>query len=215
MSASSSAKSAGESAGTAGNGLVTTSYALRWGVLAVVLAAQCMDLMDSTIVDVFGPSIRRDLGGAASTLQWFSAAYTLAFAVLLVTGARLGDIFGRRPLFLVGSAGFTITSAACALTTSPSMLIAFRAIEGEFGALLIPQGFGMLKEVLPEEEMSTVLSALGSLRRQIGVVFEDSFLFSDSVPANVAYITPLLDEAVDRLKPSTPRCSRQEGHHAS
>ena len=160
MSASSSAKSAGASAGT-GHGLVTAPYALRWVVLAVVLAGQCMDLMDSTIVNVAGPSIRRDLGGAASTLQWFSAAYTLAFAVLLVTGARLGDIFGRRRLFLVGSAGFTIASAACAAATSPSMLIAFRAIQGGFGALLIPQGFGMLKEVFPEEEMSTVFSAYG------------------------------------------------------
>jgi EmrB/QacA subfamily drug resistance transporter len=161
MSASSSTKSAAESAGTAGQGLVTAPYALRWVVLAVVLAGQCMDLMDSTIVNVAGPSIRRDLGGAASTLQWFSAAYTVAFAVVLVTGARLGDIFGRRRLFLVGSAGFTIASAACAVATSPGMLIAFRAIQGGFGALLIPQGFGLLKETFPQEEMSTVFSAYG------------------------------------------------------
>ncbi len=89
-------------------------YRWRWVVLAVVLAADVMDLMDSTIVNVAGPSIRRDLGGGTSTLQWLSAAYTLAFAVLLVTGARLGDIFGRRRLFLIGAAGFTTMSAACA-----------------------------------------------------------------------------------------------------
>lgn len=134
---------------------------LRWIVFMVVLAGQCMDLMDSTIVNVAGPSIRADLGGASSTLQWFSAAYTLAFAVLLVTGARLGDILGRRRLFLVGSAGFILGSSACALANSPGMLIAFRAIEGGFAALLIPQGFGLLKEVFPKEEMSTVLSAYG------------------------------------------------------
>jgi EmrB/QacA subfamily drug resistance transporter len=156
-----SAESAGEPAVVPGHGAVTAPYALRWVVLAVVLAGQCMDLMDSTIVNVAGPSIHHALGGAASTLQWFSAAYTLAFSVLLVTGARLGDILGRRRLFLIGSAGFTIASAACALATSPSMLILFRVIQGGFGALLIPQGFGMLKEVFPEDEMSTVYSAYG------------------------------------------------------
>src|SRR5580692_9768467 len=87
---------------------------LRWFVFAVVLAANIMDLMDATIVNVAGPSIRRALGGAADTLQWLSAGYTLAFAVLLITGARLGDIVGRRRMFLIGSAGFTLFSAACA-----------------------------------------------------------------------------------------------------
>src|SRR6201999_4130615 len=106
----------------------------RWVVLAVVLAAEVMDLMDSTIVNVAGPSIRRDLGGGASTLQWLSAAYTLTFAVLLIAGARLGDIFGRRRLFLIGSAGFTSMSAACAVAPSPGLEITFRALQGGFGA---------------------------------------------------------------------------------
>ena len=136
-------------------------YRLRWIVLAVVLAAEVMDLMDVTIVNVAGPSVRADLGGGATTLQWLSAAYTLAFAVLLVTGARLGDIFGRRRLFLIGSAGFTAMSAACAAAPSPHLLIAFRALQGGFGALLIPQGFGMLKEVFPEAEMPKVFAAFG------------------------------------------------------
>src|ERR1700751_2474505 len=86
-------------------------YAARWIVLAIVLCAEVMDLLDATIVKVAGPSIRRDLGGGATTLQWFGAAYPLAFAVLLVPGARLGDIFGRRRLFLLGSFGFTLMSA--------------------------------------------------------------------------------------------------------
>lgn len=92
----------------------TTRYRLRWVVAAVVLAAATMDLLDATIVNVAGPSIHRQLGGGASTLQWLSASYTLAFAVLLIAGARLGDIYGRRRLFLVGSAGFTLFSAASA-----------------------------------------------------------------------------------------------------
>jgi EmrB/QacA subfamily drug resistance transporter len=136
---------------------------LRWFVLAVVLAGNILDLMDATIVNVAGPSIRDDLGGSASTLLWLSAGYTLAFAVLLITGARLGDMFGRRRLFLVGSAGFTVLSAACAVAPSPAVLIAFRVLQGSFGALMIPQGFGMLKEVFAEDEMSKVYGVFGPM----------------------------------------------------
>ena len=103
------------------------------------------------------------LGGSASTLQWLSAGYTLAFAVFLITGARLGDMFGRRRLFLIGSAGFTVMSAACAAAPSPSVLIAFRVLQGAFGALMIPQGFGMLKEVFAEDEMAKVFGAFGPM----------------------------------------------------
>jgi EmrB/QacA subfamily drug resistance transporter len=136
---------------------------LRWFVFAVVIAANIMDLMDATIVNVAGPSIRAALGGSASTLQWLPAGYTLAFAVLLITGARLGDMFGRRRLFLIGSAGFTVMSAACSLAPSMAALIIFRVLQGSFGALMIPQGFGMLKEVFAEDEMSKVFGAFGPM----------------------------------------------------
>ena len=95
-------------------------YRLRWVVAAVVLAANIMDLLDATIVNVAGPSIHHDLGGGATTLQWLSAGYTLAFAVLLIAGARLGDIFGRRRLFLVGSAGFTLVLRRVRRSRRPS-----------------------------------------------------------------------------------------------
>jgi EmrB/QacA subfamily drug resistance transporter len=134
---------------------------LRWFVFAVVIAANMMDLMDATIVNVAGPSIRDALGGSASALQWLSAGYTLAFAVFLITGARLGDMFGRRRLFLIGSAGFTAMSAACAVAPSTTVLIGTRMAQGAFGALMIPQGFGMLKEVFAEEEMGKVFAAFG------------------------------------------------------
>src|SRR5580700_3976153 len=110
-----------------------------------------MDLLDATVVNVAGPSIRRDLGGGANALQWLSAGYTLAFAVLLIAGARLGDIFGRRRMFLIGSAGFTLFSAASAAAPNIGILIAFRALQGGFGALMIPQGFGLVKEVFTDE----------------------------------------------------------------
>lgn len=136
-------------------------YRRRWLVAAVVLAANVMDILDATIVNVAGPSIRRDLGGGPTTLQWLSAGYTLAFAIFLVTGARLGDMFGRRRLFLIGSAGFTAMSAACAAAPSPAVLIALRVLQGGFGALMIPQGFGLIKEVFPDSEMPKVFAVFG------------------------------------------------------
>src|ERR1700743_2644376 len=127
-------------------------HRLRWVVLIVVMSANVMDAMDSTIATVAGPSVRRDLGGGAASLQWISAGYTMAFAVLLIAGARLGDIFGRRRVFLVGLAGFTVFSAACAAAPPIPVLIASRALQGAFGALMIPQGFGFLKQVLPDQD---------------------------------------------------------------
>src|SRR6201986_2668432 len=138
---------------TTGLSAVEQPYPLRWIVAGVVLAANAMDLLAPTIVNVAGPSIHRQLGGGASTIQWLSAGYTLAFAVLLIAGARLGDILGRRPVFLLGSAGFTLFSAACAVAPNIGVLIAFRALQGAFGALMIPQGFGLLKEVFSEDEL--------------------------------------------------------------
>jgi hypothetical protein len=137
----------------AGAGTTSTAqpYRLRWVVAAVVLASAVMDLLDATIVNVAAPSIHRDLGGGASTIQWLSAGYTLAFAVLLIAGARLGDILGRRRLFLVGSAGFTLFSAACAVAPTIGVLIAFRVLQGAFGALMIPQGFGLMKQVFADD----------------------------------------------------------------
>ena len=127
-----------------------------------MLAANVMDLLDATIVNVAAPSIHRDLGGGASTIQWLSAGYTLAFAVLLIAGARLGDILGRRRLFLVGSAGFTLFSAACAVAPSIGVLIVFRALQGAFGALMIPQGFGLMKQVFADEaELDKAMGLFG------------------------------------------------------
>jgi EmrB/QacA subfamily drug resistance transporter len=155
----------GEAQGTGTGNSANTSPAgrnpLRWFVFAVVIAANVMDLMDATIVNVAGPSIRAALGGSAPTLQWLPAAYTLAFAVFLITGARLGDKFGRRRLFLIGSAGFTLMSAACALAPSMEVLIVFRVLQGSFGALMIPQGFGMIKEVFDDVEITKVFGAFG------------------------------------------------------
>src|SRR5690242_18472398 len=89
-------------------------YRWRWIVLAIVLAAEIMDLLDATISTIAAPSIVRDIGGGDTSIQWLAAAYTLAFAVGLITGGRLGDIYGRKRMFLIGAAGFTAMSGLCA-----------------------------------------------------------------------------------------------------
>ena len=134
---------------------------MRWIVAGVVLGANTMDLLDATIVNVAGPSIHRELGGGASIIQWLSAAYTLSFAVFLIAGARLGDIFGRRLMFLVGLVGFTAFSAACAVSPDVGLLVALRALQGGFGAVMIPQGFGLLKEMFDDEELGKATRLFG------------------------------------------------------
>jgi EmrB/QacA subfamily drug resistance transporter len=136
-----------------------TGYRWRWQVLAVVLAAEAMDILDTTTVNVAGPSVRRSIGGGVDLVQWLSASYTLAFAVLLITGGRLGDRYGRRRMFLLGAAGFTLASVLCGLSVTPWMLIAARLVQGAFGAVLLPQGIGLLTAAFPERELGKAFSA--------------------------------------------------------
>lgn len=85
----------------------------------MILAAEVMDMVDGMITNIAAPSIRADIGGGPSTIQWLGAAYTLAMAVGLITGGRLGDIAGRKRMFLIGAAGFTLGSLLCGLAWSP------------------------------------------------------------------------------------------------
>src|SRR3954453_21840804 len=137
------------------------AYRFRWIVLAVVLVAEIMDLLDSTVITIAAPTVRADLGGGTATMQWWAAGYTLAFGVFLIVGGRLGDMFGRRRLFVIGISGFTLASAACALAPSPDVLIVTRVLQGGFGALLIPQGLGVIKNVFPPKEMGGAFAAFG------------------------------------------------------
>ncbi|MEN3285068.1 MAG: hypothetical protein V7607_6208 [Solirubrobacteraceae bacterium] len=136
-------------------------YRWRWVVLAIVLVAEIMDLLDSTVITIAAPTVRDSLGGGTSTMQWWAAGYTLAFGVFMIVGGRLGDAFGRRRIFVVGVTGFTLASAACALAPSPDALIATRVVQGAFGALLIPQGLGVIKSIFPPREMGGAFAAFG------------------------------------------------------
>ncbi|MCT2593569.1 MFS transporter [Streptomyces sp. N2-109] len=133
----------------------------RWAVLAVVLAADVLDLVDATLTNIAAPTITADLDGGHGLVQWLGASYALALGVLLVVGGRLGDKYGRRRVFLVGLTGFTLTSVACGLAPSAVFLVIARLLQGAFGALLIPQGFGIIGAVFPRDQIGKAFSAFG------------------------------------------------------
>ncbi|GII55714.1 putative actinorhodin transporter [Planotetraspora thailandica] len=136
-------------------------YRWRWAALFVILAAEVMDLLDAMVTNIAAPTMRADLGGTSATIQWMGAAYTLSMAVGLITGGRLGDIFGRKRMFLIGAAGFTLGSLLCAVAQSPEMLIGARVVQGLFGAVMLPQGLGMIKEMFPPKEMGAAFGMFG------------------------------------------------------
>ena len=134
----------------------------RWVALAVVLIAAFMQLVDISIVNVAIPSIQRDLDATYSQIQWVLAGYQLTFAVTLITGGRLGDIFGRKRLFIIGMAGFTIASALCGLAQSPGMLIGSRVLQGLMGAIMFPQTLSVIQVTFPPRERGTAFGMFGA-----------------------------------------------------
>ncbi|MFG1678064.1 MFS transporter [Micromonospora sp. NPDC049282] len=142
-------------------GSPATGHRWRWIALVVILSAEVMDLLDVLVTNLAGPAIRADLGGSPALIQWLGAGYTLAMAVGLVTGGRLGDLYGRRRMFLVGVLGFTAASALCALAAGPGTLITARVVQGLFGALLLPQGLGLIKEMFSADELAAAFGAFG------------------------------------------------------
>ncbi|WP_327387869.1 MFS transporter [Streptomyces sp. NBC_01207] len=139
----------------------TAAYRWRWLALTALLLGEAMNLLDATIVQVAAPAIHTDLGGSVSDVQWFTTAYTLPFAVLLITGGRLGDIAGRRRMFVAGTTGFMLASAACALAPTVSLLIAFRVVQGAAAAVIIPQTIGLIKTMFSGGEMAKALGSIG------------------------------------------------------
>ena len=133
----------------------------RWLAFAAVITASVMDLLDSTIAQVAAPSIRRDLGGSYAVIEWVTAAYALAMAAGLLTGGRLGDLFGRRRMLLIGMAGFVAASALCAAAGSAGELIAARAAQGVLGAIMLPQVFGLIRDLFEAHEMGKAFGVYG------------------------------------------------------
>jgi EmrB/QacA subfamily drug resistance transporter len=122
-----------------------------WIGFAVVVVSAVMDLLDSTIAQTAAPDIRRALGASYADLEWISAAYTLAMSALMILGSRLGDIVGRRRVLLASIGGFVVTSALCSVAPSAGTLIAARVLQGATAAMMVPQGFGLIRELFGDE----------------------------------------------------------------
>lgn len=130
------------------------------GISAVFLAA-FLDLTDNTSVSVAFPSIAGSLGASHAVLQWVSIGNTLALGAGLALGGQLGDQYGRRKMFLIGVAGYIVTTVLCAVAPTGMALAIFRFIQGLVGSLMIPQIFGIIKASVPEAKQSAVFGMYG------------------------------------------------------
>src|SRR5439155_14495501 len=116
----------------------------RWAVLALLSVAQLMVVLDATIVTIAIPSAQNALHFSTESRQWIVTAYALAFGSLLLLGGKLGDLFGRKWTLIGGLIGFSVASAIGGLAQSLGMLVAARALQGAFGAILAPSALGLL-----------------------------------------------------------------------
>lgn len=141
--------------------------------LVVVAFAFVMDLLDTTIVNVAIPSIQSNLGASFSQIQWITAGYALAFATLLITGGRLGDVVGYKKLFLIGISLFTITSLVCGVAPTIEILVVGRLLQGAAAAMMVPQVMSLMQVMYKPKERAAVLGlfgALGGLSASLGPV---------------------------------------------
>jgi EmrB/QacA subfamily drug resistance transporter len=145
----------------------------RWWTLAAMCFALFMIMLDNTVVNVALPSIQKDLGASLSSLEWTVNAYTLTFAVLLVTGGRLGDILGRRRMFLFGVVVFALSSAAIGLAPDQAWLVVGRAIQGVGAAFMMPATLSIITVAFPPEERGKAIgtwAGVSALALAIGPV---------------------------------------------
>ncbi|HEY1479136.1 MAG TPA: MFS transporter [Gaiellales bacterium] len=184
----------------------STSDRRRWLALAVIVAAQFMVVLDVAIVNVALPSIKTDLHFSQPNLQWVISAYAIFFGGLLLLGGRLGDLLGRRRLFIAGLAIFTASSLACGVSWSEGSLIAFRAVQGLGGALLAPAALSILITTFSEgRERNLALGIWGAASGSGGAAgvllggvltsyLSWSWVFFVNVPIGVALVvaTPWL-----------------------
>jgi MFS family permease len=146
------------------------SGAAHWLALSVLLAGAFLPPVDFFIVNVTLPSIHLSLGATPAELQLVISVYSAGYAVLLITGGRLGDLYGRRRLFLIGMTGFTITNMLCGLAASPVQLLVWRALQGICAALLVPQTLGSMRALCSDDrQLGQALSAYGMMMGLAGM----------------------------------------------
>jgi len=131
--------------------------------LIIVAFAFVMDLVDNTIVNIAIPSIQANLGVSYAVIQWLIAGYALSFAVLLITGGRMGDVFGYKKLFMIGVAGFTIASLLSGCAWSSGILIAARLLQGAMAALMVPQVISLMQIMYKPHERGAIMGIFGAL----------------------------------------------------
>jgi EmrB/QacA subfamily drug resistance transporter len=136
-------------------------YRHRWAALALLLTAVFMDMVDNQIVTIALPTIQHELGATPAALQWTATAYTLAFAVTLIVGGRLGDRFGHRALFVAGTAGFGLASLAAGLAQNVEILLTARAAQGIFAGLMVPQVLAFMHAEFPQSEQGKAMGFYG------------------------------------------------------
>jgi EmrB/QacA subfamily drug resistance transporter len=145
----------------------------RWWALGAMCFALFMIMLDNTVVNVALPSIQRSLHASTASLEWTVNAYTLSFAVLLVTGGRLGDLFGRRKVFLAGVIVFACSSGAIGFSPSDTWLVAWRAVQGIGSAMMMPATLSIITNAFPAEERGKAIgtwAGVSALALAIGPV---------------------------------------------
>lgn len=141
--------------------------------LVIVALAFVIDLLDNTIVNIAIPSIQSNLAASYASIQWITAGYAMAFAVLLITGGRLGDIVGYKKLFMIGVAGFTAASLLSGVAWNIEVLVGARLFQGAMAALMVPQVMSLMQVMYPPKERGAVMGlfgALGGLAASLGPV---------------------------------------------
>ncbi len=138
-----------------------THTSRRWYALATVSAAQFLAVADAFIVNVAIPAIRADLHAGGAAIEAIIAVYQITYAALVITGGRLGDIFGRKPVFLLGVLGFTLASAWCGLAPSAAILILARCVQGATAALMVPQVLASIHTLFPDAARARAFSIFG------------------------------------------------------
>ena len=151
--------------------------------MGVLIFASFMDLLDATIVNVALPSIQDDLHASGAQLEWIVGGYLLAFAVLMITGGRLGDIVGRRRMFVIGVVGFTVGSLLACLAPTIGVLLVARVVQGGFAAMMVPQMLSSLQALYSPRERAPMLGVVGAvsgLSAVIGPVLGGWLVSSDA-----------------------------------
>ena len=193
------------------NRLITEQNS-RWWTLGAMCFALFMLMLDNTVVNVALPSIQRDLHASLSALEWTINAYTLTLAVLMVTGGRLGDIFGRRRLFLLGVVVFGLSSVAIGISPNEGVLVAFRAIQGVGAAFMMPATLSIITQAFPPEQRGMAIgtwAGVSALALAIGPVF-GGFLTESVSWRAIFFINPVIAVGAIAVTLFATRESRDE-----